>query len=180
MKKITFLLLFLYSAQLLSAQECSPVPLPYTEDFESPIVNLIPECTNKEIISGNSWFVGKDKIGAYNGHVLKYTPCYEQANAWFFSKPLYLTEGHIYKMEYLYGNDRPNTIEKFKVTLGTNPTPKAATILIKRHTVKGAYLNLEINNEVCVPTTGIYHIGIKAESTPYQGELYFDELKVWE
>ena len=180
MKTVALLLLLLLFVLPLKAQECSPVPLPYTEDFESPLFDLIPECTHKEIIAGNSWFVGQDKAGTYNGSVLKYTPCYEKANAWFFSKPVYLLEGHIYSIEYLYGNDSPTAIEQFKVALSTRPVPSAATIFVKKHMVKGAHLNLEVNNEVCVPASGIYYIGIKVESAAYQGELYIDDLKVWE
>lgn len=180
MRKFILLVLFLLSAKITRAQECNPVPLPYTEDFESPLYDLIPLCTHKEIMAGNSWRARPDKAGTYNGNVLTYTPCYEQANAWFFSKPVYLTAGHVYKTEYLYGNDSPNTVEKFKVTLATMPKPSAATILIKKHIVKGAHLNLEVNNEVCVPVSGIYYIGIKVESTPYQGELYIDDLKIYE
>jgi hypothetical protein len=179
MKKLTLLLLFLYTINII-AQECNPIPLPYTEDFESPLIDLIPQCTHKEIIAGNSWFVGKDKAGTYNGNVLKYTPCYEQASAWFFSKPLHLLEGHIYTIEYLYGNDSPNATEQFKVALATKPAPSAATVFIKKHTVKGAHLNLEVNHEICVPVSGIYYIALKVVSAAYQGELYIDDLKVYE
>lgn len=180
MKNLFITLLFFIAAHAARPQDCSPVALPYLEDFESPIINLIPECTHKEIMTGNSWAVRPDKAGTYNGNVLTYTPCYEQANAWFFSKPVYLAQGHIYTIEYLYGNDSPNTVEKFKVTLATKPKPSAATQLIKEHTVKGAYLNLAISPRVLVPVSGIYYVGIKVESTPYQGELYIDELKVYE
>lgn len=180
MNKVFTLLLLLLTIQITNAQECSPVLLPYTEDFESDLYNLIPRCTHKEIIAGNSWAVKQNKAGTYNGNALTYTPCYEQANAWFFSKPVYLTEGHTYVAEYLYGNDNPNTTEKFKVTLATKPKPSAATILIKKHTVKGACLNLEVNPEICVPVSGIYYIGIKVESAAYQGELYIDDLMMYE
>ncbi|MXN92020.1 hypothetical protein GR160_12365 [Flavobacterium sp. Sd200] len=179
MKKI-FLLLLLFSLQIVRAQECSPVALPYTEDFESELYNLIPKCTSKEIIAGNSWAVRPHRSGTYNGNVLTYTPCYEQANAWFFSKPIYLAEGHVYKIEYLYGNNAPNTLEKFKVALATKHKPSAATVAVNKHTVKGACLNLGSNHEVCVPQSGIYYIAIKVESDAYQGELYVDELKIWE
>lgn len=180
MKKFTLLLIALLLAQTAKAQECIPVPLPYVEDFESALVNLIPQCTHKEIMAGNSLTVRPHKAGTYNGNVLTYTPCYEQANAWFFSKPIYLAQGHTYKMEYLYGNDSPTAVEKFKVTLCTKPAPSAATIPVKRHTVKGAHLNLEVSQELCVPVSGIYYIGIKVESAAYQGELYIDDLILYE
>jgi hypothetical protein len=173
------LLLLLLFVQTLMAQDCAPVPLPYTEDFESALADLIPLCTSKLIISGNSWFTAPQKAGAYSGNVLTYTPCYETASAWFFSKPVYLKAGHTYYIEYLYGNNSPFTVEKFKVTLGIKPTPAFATTTIKKHTVKGACVNLETLS-VCISDSGIYYIGIKAESEAYQGELYIDDLTIYE
>jgi len=173
-----FLLLF---TQAFRAQECAPMPLPYVEDFESEIINGIPKCTHRETMTGNAWFAGKCLTGTYNGSILKYTPTYEKANAWFFSKPVYLLECHEYTIEYLYGNSSPFTTERFKVTLGTKPNAASATILVEEHkNVKGANLNHEACSGITVPETGIYYIGIKAESAAYQGELYIDDLRVRE
>lgn len=182
MKNIAaILLLLLLPGQIMIAQEVTPVPLPYLEDFESEIVNQIPIHTYRETITGNSWAVARCTTGTYNGHVLKYTPAYERANAWFFSKPVYLTAGHSYTIEYFYGNSSPMTVEKFKVTLGTKPNAAFASIVVEEHkNVKGANLNREICSGVNVPESGIYYIGIKAESAAYQGELYIDELGVRE
>ena len=178
--KNTLLLFLLLPLQMFYAQQVTPMPLPYKEDFESAIVNQITEGTYRETISGDSWVVVPNKTHTYNGNTLMYSSCYEAANAWFFSKPVYLTQGHLYKLEYLYGNDSPYTAENFRVTLGTKASPKAATILVKKHTkVTGAYLNLEATT-ITVPASGIYYIGIKAESPSYQGELYIDDLRVSE
>ncbi|KGO85052.1 hypothetical protein Q765_18085 [Flavobacterium rivuli WB 3.3-2 = DSM 21788] len=179
MKVITLLLLL--PLQIILAQEVIPVPLPYVEDFESEIVNQIPKYTYRETITGNSWLVAPCLTGTYNGKVLKYTPAYERANAWFFSKPVYLTAGHQYTIEYFYGNNSPMTAEKFRVTLGMKPNAASATILVEEHNnVKGANLNREICSGVTVPATGIYYIGINARSASYQGELYIDDLMVRE
>ena len=181
MTRFILLFLLLLFAQIFRAQECKPMPLPYLEDFESEIVNQIPIHTYRETITGNSWVVAPCLTGTYNGNVLKYTPAYERANAWFFSKPIYLTEGHSYTIEYFYGNSSPMTTEKFRVTLGTKPNAASASILVEEHNnVKGANLNREICSGVTVPESGIYYIGINARSTSYQGELYVDELRLRE
>ena len=157
------------------------MPLPYVEDFESEIANGIPVCTHRETMTGNAWFMGKCLTGTYNGSILKYTPTYEKANAWFFSKPVYLVACHEYTIEYLYGNSSPFTTERFKVTLGTKPNAASATILVEEHNnVKGANLNREICSGITVLATGIYYIGINARSASYQGELYIDDLMVRE
>jgi len=178
MNKI-ILLLFCIVYPVLNAQEAAP--LPYTENFEPPIVNQIPEGTYRETITGNSWVVSPVTTGTYSGNVLKYTPTYEAANAWFFSKPVYLAFGHCYTVEYLYGNSSPKTSEKFRVILCSKPAPSGVAMLISQHkNVKGAYLNIETSSGISVPVSGIYYIGINAESDAYQGELYVDELRVWE
>jgi len=180
MSKMILLFIFSLFTHNFNAQECTPTPLPYVEDFESEIVNQIPKDTHRETMTGNSWAVKKCVTGTYNGNVLAYTPAYERANAWFFSKPVYLEAGRNYTIEYLYGNNSPFTSEKFKVTLGTRPNAASATITVQQHTnVKGANLNREVCC-TCVPQSGIYYIGIKAESAAYQGELYIDELRVSE
>jgi hypothetical protein len=179
MKK-NILLLFLCIANcVLNAQEVAL--LPYIENFDPPIVHQIPEGTYRETITGNSWVAAPVTTGTYSGNVLKYTPTYEAANAWFFSKPVYLAFGHCYTIEYLYGNSSPKTSEKFKVSLCSKPAPSGAIMLVAQHkNVKGAYLNIETSSGIFAPISGIYYIGIKAESEAYQGELYVDELRVWE
>ena len=178
MKKI-ILLLICIAYPVLNAQDI--VPLPYIENFDPPIVHQIPEGTYRETITGNSWVAAPVTTGTYSGNVLKYTPTYEAANAWFFSKPVYLAFGHCYTVEYLYGNSSPKTSEKFKVTLCSKPAPSGVVLLISQHNnVKGAYLHIETSSGISVPVSGIYYIGIKAESDAYQGELYVDELRVWE
>lgn len=178
MKKI-ILLLFCIAYRVLNAQEAAP--LPYIENFDPPIVHQIPEGTYRETITGNSWVASPVSTGTYSGNVLKHTPTYEAANAWFFSKPVYLAFGHCYTIEYLYGNSSPKTSEKFKVILCSKPAPSGVVTLISQHkNVKGAYLNIETSSGISVPVSGIYYIGIKAESDAYQGELYVDELRLWE
>ncbi|KGO85051.1 hypothetical protein Q765_18080 [Flavobacterium rivuli WB 3.3-2 = DSM 21788] len=178
MKKITFLLLLSLATQLIEAQECSPVTLPYTENFDNVVFPALPECTSIQTISGTDWVTGH---GFHNptDFMLQYIGNDEDADSWFFTRPITLIAGQYYKLKYTYWTHSNETSQNFKVTLGTAPNAEGVMTIITQHTdVSGTLSTTTMAPAISVAETGTYYIGINALSEANQGDLIIDNIEI--
>lgn len=160
---------------------CEPTDVPYLQDFESSINGSLPDCTIVENLGqGNNWILTDhniDDLGFASGYKLTYK--YHNSNdadTWFYTQGLNLSEGVTYTLTYRYGKYN-NSDEKFKVSWGNEPTHTAMNNELVDHTTvpQGSAVNsITFSPE----ETGVYYIGFNAYSPSYQYYLYVDDIIV--
>src|SRR5690606_1668633 len=86
--------------------DCDPVNVPYTQDFESAAVPAMPDCTSIENAgNGNNWTTTNTPDNEFTGTYLSYKyHSSNAANAWFYTQGINLTAGTAYKITYEYGS----------------------------------------------------------------------------
>lgn len=179
---------------------CLPVNVPYYEPFDGPVPNgttpfhattglLLPICSSQQNIGlGNPWVVssadnytgsGMDQnILMYNG---QNPGNVNPANVWFFTGGINLSASKSYAVDYLYGGtDVPSTVtNKLQVAYGTSPSSGAmTTILDTDNNIKGSPFGNKIT--FTPPADGVYYIGLRALSDPNNGQMFIDDLQVYE
>lgn len=161
--------------------KCLPTTVPYTQNFESPWVPDMPECsTLQKIGSGNNWATNYGDLSyGFNGKVLRYSGNAFDANAWYFTQGVQLTGGSEYVISYKYGNNSSdNYVERLQVLYGNAANANSMTEEIADH----AQINngmATINEVTFVPSeTGAYYFGFLAYSIANQGHLYLDDISV--
>ena len=183
---------------------CTPVTPYYYRDFSGPAIPTLlpgtnapwhaptlPVCTSQQNIGlGNPWVVTNgtypnysnsgmtDEILMYNGQLPSNG---NPANVWFFTEGINLDATKTYAIDYLYGGTTtPATaINKMMVAYGTSPLATSMTTVLDDHpNIKAS----PIYNAVVFtpPTTGVYYFGLKAYSAPSNGQMYVDDLQVYE
>ena len=100
---------------------CTVSNIPYSQDFESVTVPVIPDCTSiQNSGSGNNWETANSNSYGFLSNALRYTyHSTNAANAWFFTGGLNLIGGTSYRITFRYGNTGTTFPEKLKVAYGT-------------------------------------------------------------
>lgn len=161
---------------------CSPVNVPYTENFDGAATPNLPTCTTREDLNndGSTWKTIAAPAG-FSGKTLQYAyNLVNAANDWFYTTGLNLTAGTSYTLTFKYGKSSSIGTEKLKVAYGTGPTTTAMTNLLQDYlSVPGG--SGIVNNGVLTFTpsaTGVYYIGFQAYSAANEYELYLDDVAV--
>ncbi|MBP6412131.1 MAG: HYR domain-containing protein [Bacteroidia bacterium] len=104
-------------------------------------------------------------------------------NDWFYSAPLHLQAGKLYRLSFWYMSSNPNTSEQFQVYAGntTNSFDMLATapIYSKSNITNQLYVK-DSATDFIAPLSGIYYFGFYAHSAAAQGNLYIDDISVKE
>ncbi|WP_298395842.1 GEVED domain-containing protein [Flavobacterium sp.] len=166
---------------------CSAVNTAYIEDFD-PFSNpytapAIPPCTTRQNTLGNQWVTTTGPVGAnfLSEHLIYNFHPVEAANAWFYTRGINLIAGNEYTIDYLYGGSSQNTLitNKLEVKYGLAPTASAMVYPVDNHPViKTSNFNNIVN--FTAPTTGVYYFGFHAYSDANNGEIYLDDIQVYD
>ncbi|GAA4039565.1 GEVED domain-containing protein [Flavobacterium chungnamense] len=179
---------------------CLPVNTPYYEPFDGPVPNgttpyhattglLLPICSSQQNIgAGNPWVTssadyytgsGMDQnILMYNGQNPGNS---NPANVWFYTGGINLLASKSYTVDYLYGGtDVPSTVtNKMQVAFGTSPLAASMTTILDTHNnIKASPFGNKIT--FTPPADGVYYIGLRAFSDQNNGQLFVDDLQVYE
>jgi hypothetical protein len=179
---------------------CTPVTPYYYEPFDGPVPNIIspyhattglllPTCTSQQNVgAGNPWVIssadyytgsGMDQnILMYNGQNPGNS---NPANVWFFARGLNLLASKSYTVDYQYGGtDFPSTVtNRMQVAYGTSPSAASMTTILDTHNdIKSSPFTNKIT--FTPPADGVYYIGLRAFSDPFNGQMFVDDLQVYE
>jgi GEVED domain/Fibronectin type III domain len=183
------------------ATYCLPANVPYYEPFDGPVPSgtppyhavttglLLPICSLQQNVGlGNPWVTssadyytgaGMDQnILMYNGSSPGNS---NPANVWFFTGGINLLASKSYIVDYLYGGtDVPSfVVNKMQVAYGTSPSSAAMTSILDTHNnIKGSPFGNKIT--FTPPADGVYYFGLRAFSDPNNGQLFVDDLQVYE
>lgn len=161
---------------------CNPTSLPYTQNFESAITPEIPDCTSytNDGTGTHVWHTNDVSFYGFGSRVLEYRYDFtNDANTWFFTRGLYLTQGQNYTISYKYGNSSMSFYsEKFKTMYGNAPDSGSMTLLLADHPlVNGAMATAETIS-FSPPSTDTYYFGFHAYSLANQDFLYIDDIVI--
>lgn len=166
---------------------CSPVNLPYTQDFTGAPVPDLPNCVSLQDLNGaTTWHTyAAPAAWGFNGTALRYI--YDPSKPgddWLFLQGLNLEAGKQYEISYKYGPTDDDYPENLKVGIGTEAHASAMTTTLADHP------NIIANAEAPfaklgrtifdVPADGVYYIGFHAYSFPDQFQLFLDSIVVKE
>ena len=159
---------------------CNPTTLPYSQNFENAIFPEIPDCTSytNDGAGTHVWHTSDVFLYGFNSRVLQYKWDFaNEANTWFFTQGINLTQGQNYTISYKYGNSSVSFYsEKFKIMYGNAPDSGSMTLLLADHPlVNGASATVETIS-FSPPTTATYYFGFNAYSLPNQDYLYIDDI----
>ncbi len=160
---------------------CTTENIPYTQDFESAVVPIIPSCTSQQNVGeGNDWITYDYPGSGFTTMTLVYEyDRWDSANTWFYTPGLNLIGGTSYRITFRYGNaggeDWP---EKLKVAYGTRniSTAMTTTLLDFPNITNDTPLNASY--DFTPATTGVYYIGFNAYSAADMYELYVDDILI--
>lgn len=161
--------------------KCLPTSVPYSEDFQSPSLPELPECTTRfNAGNGSDWDTTWGESGyGFDGQVLRYNGNGNTANAWFFTRGVHLEGGAEYVISYKYGNNSSdNYSEKLGVTYGLAPDLGSQLFEIGDHGQVNTGMAI-VNQVTFTPQeTGDYYFGFHAYSDANQSQLFVDDISI--
>jgi subtilisin-like proprotein convertase family protein len=102
-------------------------------------------------------------------------------NDWFFTAPLTLSAGVLYRLSFWYRATNASKIEQMEIYAG-NTSSSFDMLLGSPIYTKNTINNLSYVNDSAAdflaPTTGTYYFGFYAKSAANQASLYVDDIKV--
>ena len=165
---------------------CSGVAPYYYEGFnevDGTVIPTLPSCTSRQNLgTGNNW-VTTYQVGAgiFDEHLIYNFHPTNAANAWFYTRGINLIAGNEYAISYVYGGSSQFTFitNKMEVKYGTAPNATAMVIPIDNHPVikTSAFTNI-VN--FTAPSTGTFYFGFRAYSDANNGELYLDDVQIYD
>lgn len=179
MKKITLLALLLAAMPTaLKAQDCPAVPVPYSLDFESATVPMLPDCTYTGIGFGSQWVTTNNPGNGFTSTTAQYTTVIEGSESSLYTRAVQLTAGTYYKVTYTYGSNVTSSDQSIISTINQN---ESVTSTIATHTEFTAGTAVSFTSgPLSVSTTGEYYIGITGFSTIGGSTLYIDNIEITE
>lgn len=187
-----------WSTVLTFTTLCNAVNVPYYQPFDSGVgVNAVapyhtnlPTCTTQQNAGlGNPWVTSNQDSyypnASMDGNILMYNGQNpgnaNPANVWFYTEGINLVAGTTYAINYLYGGTAiPSTVQnKMKVAYGTYPDFASMTTILDDHPdIKSSSFSNIVN--FTAPSTGVFYFGFQAYSNPNNGQLYVDDIQVYE
>lgn len=187
-----------WSTVLTFTTLCTAVNVPYYQPFDTGVgVNAVapyhtnlPTCTTQQNAGlGNPWVTSNQDLyytnAAMDGNILMYNGQNpgnaNPANVWFYTEGINLVAGTTYAINYLYGGTAtPSTVQnKMKVAYGTYPNSANMTTILDDHPdIKSSSFSNIVN--FTAPSTGVFYFGFQAYSNPNNGQLYVDDIQVYE
>jgi hypothetical protein len=193
MKKIITLSLILFSGMRVAAQSCTPVALPYNENFDGLTAPALPACTEvaDEDNDGYVWKIAvRPQEPARNGKSLYAqgiaATTAAQADDWFYTKPMEL-EDSLYQLRFAYtgiGATAAGTgtgVAALDVWFGTAKHPDSMRlhpVVFDSLSLQGDLERLDTVIVYFKPSRpGIWYIGFHSKIEE-AADLYIDDIRV--
>ncbi len=180
--RIPIILAAFAMARFGAAQDCSPVDVPYAENFDDADTPALPACITAETISGNAWRTVSSDTDGMEGKVANvgYTPSGSpDMNTWMFTRGVNMVAGTGYRLIFKYASSSDsNWPERMQVAYGTSNTEAGMS------TVLADYPNImmstaqEVTINLLPTTTGVHYIGFQCYSVADMNQLYVDDIRV--
>lgn len=166
---------------------CAATTVPYFLTFD-PItdgfaVPGLPVCTDNDNAGlGNNWVTtGADFGAGYFDEHLTYVFNANDANTWFITKPVAMTAGTTYRLQYLYGGSSEfsfitNRLDVRYGTVGSAAGLAGAIQLDNHPEIKSSPESNIVH--FTAPTTDAYYFGFHAYSDASNGSMYLDDVFV--
>lgn len=156
---------------------CTAQTPPYAENFDGVTPPVLAPCTSIQDVNGGSYWMNKriNPRSLPNCMVYSYDSN-QPANDWFYTAPLNLTAGRVYRLKFYYKGRSSNLREKLEVKYGVTNSATAMTNFIFQDTSiqSTSYLRAEI--DFAAATSGINYIGFHAISAADQFDLNVDDI----
>ena len=170
-----------YKIETVPEEDCDPVDVPYTQDFETAVPPDMPECTSVENAgSGNNWETASgDEYGFTGTHLRYHWNVDNAANTWFFTHGINMQAGVTYKISYDYGSaGQALYSENLKVAYGVSAESGAMNTTIADH--PGILTGTLVSNtvEFEVDEDGVYYFGFNAYSDADMFYLFLDNIHI--
>lgn len=159
---------------------CSPVSIPYSENFDGTVAPNLPYCASVENVNGdiNTWQVSSTVSNSGPNSLFILYNSTQSMDDWFFSAPLSLNPGK-YRVVFKYRNSGLDYREKLEVNWGNSPTSSAMTNgLIFSNTNIGQAYFVEGSGFFTVTTAGVYYVGWHGFSNPDMHFISIDDIAI--
>ena len=142
----------------------------------------MPLCTSKENFGGSEWRVRSFPDANWPTKRLVYTvyPIApgQPANAWFYTRGLYLDANNAYRLTFKYGSSNTATTESLEVKYGTAAKADSMQSLIVNYpSINNSTATTSVT-DITPPQTGVYYFGFHAYSALNQDMLFLDDISV--
>ncbi len=106
-----------------------------------------------------------------------------QKDDWFFTAPLNLSAGKLYRLSFWYRGTNPAKSEQLDIYAGSTPYSfdmlSGAAIFTRNNIQNVTYVN-DSAADFIAPFTGTFYFGFYAHSSANQGSLYIDDIALRE
>lgn len=172
-----------WAGPIVVTTQCDATTVPYLQDFESAATPNLPECTSAYNISDGpyNWYTGYYPGYGFENTTLIYNgDCCTDANAWFYTQGVTLTEGVNYTVSYRYGGTTMDDLylNSLKVMYGTEATELSMTLPIADHEDFLSDMPLFDSVTITPPTTGVYYFGFNAYSDNNSYLMFVDDILI--
>lgn len=166
---------------------CTPVNVPYVQNFDAAVSPNFPDCLVVEDLNGggkwNMYYGGGTPASSQPNSIYYNWDASVPGNDWFFLRGLNLLAGKTYYLNFLYkASDGPDYLENLEVKYGASPNAAAMTssaIFSETNiatNIDGPFAQASVT--FTVPADGVYYIGFHAFSDPDQAFLLIDDISV--
>lgn len=160
---------------------CSFATIPYTQNFESSAVPLIPACNSTQVLAGTAAISRDNTATPYYGFANKNlsTNGFLAMDSWYYTQQIYFPSAGSYRLSYKYGGSRelPQFTQKMKVAFGSNNLSTAMTTVLADHdNIKESPLTNVVNFQVSA--AGYYYVGFDAYAAANNGVLQLDDIVI--
>jgi trimeric autotransporter adhesin len=164
--------------------QCEAANVPYIEDFETAATPGLPGCTSgiKVAEAPADWYTSNYPGYGFESNTLTYNgDLYADANTWFYTQGIALTEGVAYTISYRYGGASTDLFfynNRLKVMYGTDASPEGMTLPIAE------YLDFAIDAPVSealtfiAPETGVFYFGFNVISPNNSYYMFIDDIVI--
>lgn len=164
--------------------QCTGTSVPYIEDFETASNPDLPSCTSSINLADapSNWYTNYYPGYGFENSTLTYLgDLYTDANAWFFTRGINLTQGESYTVSYRYGGASTDTFfynNNLKVMYGTQAAPNDMTETVAEYLDFGLDAPVSQTVTITPPTTGVYYFGFNVFSPNNSYYMYIDDIKI--
>ncbi len=171
------------ASQALSPTLSSTITL----GLEGAIVPAVPcgiTIENYDGLGTSSWYTSTTapRNGSNHLRIDKNPDNTTALDDWFFSPPVNVTVGHVYRLSWYDRIASGSTAETFKVFLGQSPDASTLTgsyVLFNGSSSDTSY-HKDSANDYLATATGQIYFGFQATSAANQGSLYIDDIQIKE
>jgi hypothetical protein len=163
---------------------CVAATIPYTENFDGAAAPQFPNCVIEEDkVDDAKWITFNNNIyarSAPNSMWHNFNP-FSPVDDWFFTSPLQLTAGKLYRVSFYYRAESDTYNEALEIKLANFAQASSATgtALYSETNLKSTTYQQKFV-DFLVPADGVYYLGFHSFSSYSQGGIYIDDVSVVE